>query len=51
MYQYTGVGYIISMEISDFEVVGSLRYRKLFAGDALYFAERAVGEKDLVAAL
>ncbi len=51
MHQYTGVGYIISMEISDFEVVGSLRYRKLFAGDALYFAERAVGEKDLVAAL
>ena len=51
MHQYTGVGNIISMEVGDFEVVGRLRYRKLFAGDTLYFAKCAVGEENLVAAL
>ena len=39
------------MEVGDFEVIGGLRRGKLFAGDTLYFAERAVGEKDLVTAL
>ena len=51
MYQHAGVGNIIGMEISNFEVIGGLRRGKLFAGNALYFTERAVGEKDLVAAL
>ena len=51
MHQYTGVGNIIGMEISNFEVVGRLRCGKFFAGDSFYFAERTVGEEDLVAAL
>ena len=51
MHQHASVGNIIGMEVGDFEVVGGLRRGKLFAGDALHFAERAIGEENLVTAL
>ena len=51
MYQHTGVGDIIGVELVDFEVVSRFRCGKLFAGDALYFAERAVGKKNFIAVL
>ena len=51
MHQHAGVGNIIGMEVSYFEVIGGLRRGKLFAGYSLHFAKCAVGEKDLVAAL
>ena len=51
MHQHAGVGNIIGMELSNFEVVGGLRRGKLFAGNAFYFAECSVGEENLVAAL
>ena len=51
VHQHADVRNIISVEVGDFEVVGRLRYRKLFAGDAFYLAERAVGEENFVTAL
>ena len=50
MYQHTGVGDIIGMEISDFKVIGGLRLGKLFARNTFYFAKRAVGKKNFIAA-
>ena len=51
MHEHTGVGDVVGMEIGDFEVIGSLRLGKLFARNAFYFAKRAVGKKNFIAAL
>ncbi len=51
MYQHAGVGDVVGMEIGNFEVIGSLQLGKLFARNAFYFAERAVGKKNFIAAL
>ena len=50
MYQHTGVGNVVGMEISDFKVIGSLRLGKLFARNSFHFAKRAVGKKNFIAA-
>ena len=51
MYQHTGVGDIIGVEIVDFEVIGRFGRFKMLQRYAFYFAERAVGKKDFIAAL
>ena len=51
MYQNTGVGNIIGMEIGNFEVVCDLRLGKLFARNSFHFAKRAVGKKNFIAVL
>ena len=51
MYQHTGVGDVVGMEIGDFKVIGRFGRFELLQRYALYFAERAVGEKDFIAAL
>ena len=51
MYQHTGVGDVVGMEIGDFKVVSCLRLGKLFARNAFYFAKRAVGKKNFIAML
>lgn len=51
MYQHTGVGDVVGMEIGDFKVIGSLRRFKMLQRYAFYFAERSVGKKNFIAAL
>ena len=51
MYQHTGVGDVVGVEIGDFKVIGRFGRFKLLQRYAFYFAERSVGEKDFVAAL
>lgn len=51
MYQHTGVGDVVGMEISDFKVISGLWLGKLFARNAFYFAKRAVGKKNFIAML
>ena len=51
MYQHTGVGDVVGMEIGNFKVIGGLRLGKLFARNAFHFAKRAVGKKNFIAML
>ena len=51
MYQHTGVGDVVGMEISDFEVVGRFGRFELLQRYAFHFAKRAVGKKNFIAAL
>lgn len=51
MYQHTGVGDVVGVEIGDFKVIGRFGRFKLLQRYAFYFAERAVGKKNFIAAL
>ena len=51
MYQHTGIGDVVGMEISDFEVVSRFGRFELLQRYAFYFAKRAVGKKDFIAML
>ena len=51
MHQHAGVGDVVGMEISDFEVVGRFRRFELLQRYAFHFAKRAVGKKNFIAAL
>ena len=51
MYKHTGVGDVVGMEISDFEVVGRFGRFELLQRYAFHFAKRAVGKKNFIAML
>lgn len=51
MYQHTGVGDVVGVEIGDFKVIGRFGRFKLLQRYAFHFAKRAVGKKDFIAAL
>ena len=51
MYQHTGVGDVVGMEIGDFKVIGRFGRFKLLQRYTFYFAEGAVGKKDFIAML
>ena len=51
MYQHTGVGDVVGMEIGDFKVVGRFGRFELLQLYAFYFAQRAVGKKNFIAML
>lgn len=51
MYQHTGVGDVVGMEISDFKVIGRFGRFELLQRYGFHFAKRAVGKKDFIAML
>ena len=50
MHEHTGVGDVVGMEISNFEVVSRFVRFELLQRYAFHFAERAVKEKGFIAA-
>ena len=51
IHEHAGVGDVVGMEIGNFEVVSRFGRFELLQRYAFYFAERAVGKKDFIAAL
>ena len=50
MYQHTGVGDVVGMEIGNFEVIGRFGRFERLQRYAFPYAEHAVGKKNLIAA-
>ena len=51
MYQHTGVGDVVGVEIGDFKVVSRFGRFELLQRYAFYFTESAVGKKNFIAML
>ena len=51
MYQHTGVGDVVGMEIGNFKVVSRFGRFKLLQRYTFHFAKRAVGKKNFIAML
>ena len=51
MYQHTGVGDVVGVEIGDFKVGRRFGRFELLQRYAFYFTESAVGKKNFIAAL
>ena len=51
MYQHTGIGDVVGVEIGDFKVIGRFGRFELLQRYAFYFAKRAVGKKNFIAML
>ena len=51
MYQHAGVGDVVGVEISNFKVIGRFGRFEPLQRYTFYFAKRAVGKKNFIAAL